>query len=459
MKTLISVLLFSASLFAQTVTPPSGGGGGGSGTVTSVSVTTANGVSGTVATATTTPAISLTLGDITPTSVSTGGTPPSLTPGTGGVLALAEGTVPSVCAASAADCIYANSTQHGLLASFNNGSYLPLVQGPASATSGHVATFNGTNGGVLQDGGVLPSFAFPITVSGTTNSGGIPYFSSTTVLTTSAAGVQNAVMAWGGAGNAPTSPLSLLVTNQNSASETWTFYNSTATTGKTTLSYKAGAGITTADPFLTFNNAAGTSIGGGFFAFNTGTNGERPVLGTRAICISDQLTAANWTSCTGAFNYLTNSGHWFGSTQAVGWINASTVSGVAGADTGIDRDAAGIIGVTQGTSGGTAANYRAIKASAHYIAGTTFTASGCSNTTLVGGATGGTFTLGANSCNVVVTMGNSATAPTGWSCRANDQTAPTILIPQSASAATTATFAIPAGAGASDVINFACLGY
>lgn len=45
----------------------------GSGTVTSVSVTTANGVSGTVATATTTPAISLTLGAITPTSVAASG--------------------------------------------------------------------------------------------------------------------------------------------------------------------------------------------------------------------------------------------------------------------------------------------------------------------------------------------------------------------------------------------------
>lgn len=40
-----------------------------SGTVTSVSVTTANGVSGSVATATTTPAISITLGAITPTTV------------------------------------------------------------------------------------------------------------------------------------------------------------------------------------------------------------------------------------------------------------------------------------------------------------------------------------------------------------------------------------------------------
>jgi hypothetical protein len=43
--------------------------GGGSGTVTAVSVTTANGVSGSVATSTTTPAITLTLGAITPISV------------------------------------------------------------------------------------------------------------------------------------------------------------------------------------------------------------------------------------------------------------------------------------------------------------------------------------------------------------------------------------------------------
>lgn len=51
-----------------------GSGGGGSGTVTSVSVVTANGVSGTVATSTTTPAITLTLGAITPSSVAATGT-------------------------------------------------------------------------------------------------------------------------------------------------------------------------------------------------------------------------------------------------------------------------------------------------------------------------------------------------------------------------------------------------
>lgn len=48
--------------------------GGGGGSVTSVSVVSANGVSGTVATATTTPAITLTLGAITPTSVNASGT-------------------------------------------------------------------------------------------------------------------------------------------------------------------------------------------------------------------------------------------------------------------------------------------------------------------------------------------------------------------------------------------------
>lgn len=48
--------------------------GGGTGSVTSVSVTTANGVSGSVTNATTTPAITLSLGAITPTSVSAAGT-------------------------------------------------------------------------------------------------------------------------------------------------------------------------------------------------------------------------------------------------------------------------------------------------------------------------------------------------------------------------------------------------
>lgn len=159
---------------------------GGSGTVTSASVVTANGVSGSVATATTTPAITLTLGAITPTTIvasgavtapsfGSGTSPPAVTPGTGGVDAYAEGTVPSVGAAAGVDICYGDSTQHGILCSRNNGSYLPIPQGPASTTSGHIASWNSTNGGLLADGGVLgTAAAVSSTCSGTDLTGTLP---------------------------------------------------------------------------------------------------------------------------------------------------------------------------------------------------------------------------------------------------------------------------------------------
>lgn len=62
-------LLQSTVGFAQSTWTPHQPTGAGTGTVTSVSVSTLNGVSGSVANATTTPAISLTLGNIVPTTV------------------------------------------------------------------------------------------------------------------------------------------------------------------------------------------------------------------------------------------------------------------------------------------------------------------------------------------------------------------------------------------------------
>ena len=88
-------------------------------------------------------------GNLSCTSISSGTGAPAVTAGTGGVDAFKEGTAPSVCAASAVDCVYADSTQHGLLASFNNGAYLPLPQGPATSTVGTGACWNSTNGGLL----------------------------------------------------------------------------------------------------------------------------------------------------------------------------------------------------------------------------------------------------------------------------------------------------------------------
>ena len=102
--------------------------GGGSGTVTSVSVTTANGVSGSVATPTTTPAISVTLGAITPTSVN-GNT---LTTGTG-TLTLGSATL--------------NAGAGGTLGSnaFTSTAYAPLASPALTGTPTAPTASAGTN--------------------------------------------------------------------------------------------------------------------------------------------------------------------------------------------------------------------------------------------------------------------------------------------------------------------------
>lgn len=74
--------------------------GGGSGTVTSVSVSTANGVSGTVANSTTTPAITLSLGAITPSSVSSSGTVTAGSGSTNDIVLSGSSSAPSVSVAS-----------------------------------------------------------------------------------------------------------------------------------------------------------------------------------------------------------------------------------------------------------------------------------------------------------------------------------------------------------------------
>lgn len=93
--------------------------------------------------------------------------------------------------------------------------------------------------------------------------------------------------------------------------------------------------------------------------------------------------------------------------------------------------------------------------------GTKFTASGCSISSTTGGAQAGVFTVGANTCTAVVTLNGAtgAPAPNGWACFSHDQTAPLILISQTSSTTTTVSFSIPSTAGATDVIEFGCMGY
>src|SRR5882757_8282694 len=82
---LLAALLFSSIADAQTISQPSGSSGG-SGTVTSVAVTTQNGVSAVVTNPTTTPNLAFTLGAITPTTVAIGAGSAITSSGPGGAL-------------------------------------------------------------------------------------------------------------------------------------------------------------------------------------------------------------------------------------------------------------------------------------------------------------------------------------------------------------------------------------
>jgi hypothetical protein len=95
---------------------------------------------------------------------------------------------------------------------------------------------------------------------------------------------------------------------------------------------------------------------------------------------------------------------------------------------------------------------------AYAVLGTTFTASGCSTTSLVGGATGGSFVSGVSgTCTPTITMGNNQTAKHGWACWPNDLTTPADVLHEIASDSTTVTFSGTTVSG--DLISFGCLAY
>ena len=151
------------------------------GSVTSVSVVTANGVSGSVATATTTPAITLTLGAITPSSVATGTisgttgtftglvlTPASIAGGAG--LRLPHGAAPTTPAdgdmwtTTAGIFVRVNGATQGPLAAGGSGTVTSVSVTTANGVSGTVATATTTPAITLTLGAITPS---SIVASGT----------------------------------------------------------------------------------------------------------------------------------------------------------------------------------------------------------------------------------------------------------------------------------------------------
>jgi hypothetical protein len=226
-------------------------------------------------------------------------------------------------------------------------------------------------------------------------------------------------------------------------------------------------------------NPNGARNFGGQVLINNPSGGAGGVTGP--IGVSDPTSGGSWTlqvyndgfgipmeSVNGA---LMDSLHVLGggaasrvipSTAIMGWNNSSTAPSawINGSDTSFSRLSAGIVAVGKGGASGDTNG--SMEMGGVITAATKFTTSGCSISATTGGATGGTFTLGANTCTAVITMNGATglTSPHGWSCQAHDQTAPTVLIGgESSSTTTTASFTIPAGAGATDVISFGCIGY
>ena len=164
----------------------------GGGTVTTVSVVSANGLAGTVATATTTPAITL-------STTITG-----LLKGNGTAISAATSGTDYAPATSGTSILYGNGA-----GGFNN-----VTIGTGVAFSGGTLSATGSGGTVTSvaqsfTGGLISVAGSPITTSGTLaltvagTSGGIPYFSSASTWATSAALTASALVVGGGAGAAP----------------------------------------------------------------------------------------------------------------------------------------------------------------------------------------------------------------------------------------------------------------
>jgi hypothetical protein len=328
-----------------------------------------------------------------------------------------------------------------------------------------------------------------VTVSGTTTSGGIPYFSNTTTETSSGILNTNILVKGGGAGGAPTNssitdngttvstsePLSSGnasfgggcsaagstasggICDTESANTGWTptsgqdymRADSTLHAFICSINGVAEPGCTFGAPTTVNNNALATTPSDAYESFN---NTASTAGATAQDCPSYAWKGHVWNTTSVAAD---NTARWIAycsvtstTSPLTTWNLASSVdTGAASYSTRFSVNSFGQVSMGQ------------VETDSVLHIGTKFTASGCSNGTLIGASTAGSLLTGANGpCTLTVTFGASQTATNDVNCHAQDRT--TVAgnpIPQSVGATTTtAVFLIPAGMVSGDKISFSC---
>lgn len=335
------------------------------------------------------------------------------------------------------------------------GSGITALTGDVTASgTGSVAAtvvgINGTNLAALATGFLFNTTATGVPTSiGSTGSGNV-VLASNAVLVAPALGT----------------PASGVITNLTGTCASCTAATATNLAGGTigVLPYQSAANttvllaanITTTPQFLT---STGTGAAG-LAPTLTGSTGTGSVVLSASAALTGTVTASSISFPNSLFLTASGVSVGFANSSWPAWSSTTTANFTK--DTGIDRASAGVLEVNLGAAQGSGGQ---LKSASYQSGGTKFTTSGCSVSASTGGATAGVFTLGANTCTVVITMngatgGPGGTAANGWTCDAHDRTTIADTIGgESSSTATTASIAIPVTVGATDVISFKCAAF
>jgi len=331
-------------------------------------------------------------------------------------LAAAVPFAPASASYTVNDCVAVNATSPSVSIKDAGGK---CALGPGSSTSGNIATWNGTGGQLLQDGGkALPSgnivgtsdtqtltgktLTAPI-ISTISNTGTLTLPTSTDTLvgraTTDtltnktltapsiAGGTHTAITSLGirstGSGAfdltiANTENLTAgrtLTVTLGDAARTLTLSGSPSLSGVTitgtgTLATTSGKTLTVSNTVtLTATDGSTLAIGGG------GTLGSNAYTSTAYAPLASPtftgtvataaLTSSGAADFFGAAASAVSNGFRVYAGGVVGW--SSTGASTGGADTGFSRDSAGVIDVGNGTSGNASGT---LKAAAYYAGGT-----------------------------------------------------------------------------------------